>query len=1028
MKKLLVVLFLLGVPSWSWGLDYKIKADTTTINANDLFRVLGRADIDSAQIDTLYGTVLMPNGSTLTQNGLLTGDTVRVDSLTMAKGKKAFIARLSNDSLNTDSLTLSPLGKFTAPAGTLIDVAAVTPDSLLGVIVAPNVVRFDSLSGDSATFTLLYGGTLLGDGSSITGIGASAPTTLTFTAKVNEAGGVTKGQPVYISGASGQTPQVSLTDNRSSTKREFAGLAAETKTNGQTILIRNRGELTGVDTDGTGTLGGSETWADGDAIYFTTAGRLTKTKPTGGFVQHVATVEYAHGTNGKLLVTTHNEPYVASAGGENVDLRMGDAAGTTKVAFEDSNDAVVAWVNSDGGAKFRLDTVFTAGTQPRVGYAYDFSAGKKVHIAHLKEDTTAVDSLTVRSKASFVGAIIADLGTVTTADINGGTIDGTTIGGASAAAGTFTTLTATGASNLGNGAGDSVNVTVYNHTNAINLKESTGATTSAHLGQFAGTTYFFNNYYFDGGHKANSSTLASSGMILSNSQTLGFYTAPANATPTTVLRASIDSVAFRGSYGTAALPSIAAISDPNTGVNWLGADSLEVVTNGTPRITVRSAGNVGIGATTPAYKLDVAENTTAVPALYAHNAHATGYGALIYGGSTVSQYGLKVLSYDGSTTLLHVGSGGSTLLGTATANAKQTLGLTINQGAADDEILSLKSSDVAHGMTDLTETDTYARLAKLSATAGGANWWGLSEATKSFQAVGLGATDDTGKLNSSTAYVTLGAGKTSGTTITSPGANANLVAIGDVASANGTKWLLDQEGDTWQSGGATIGGDVVASADSTYDLGTSTVAWKKIYSNFALVVGDMKHYDDRDDLALISAIKGSGTYDANGRELVDDASLPTEILAVYAEDRIDTTVSNIVMRTDTLRIDTTWVEKLVDDSTKVVSYTVALDDSGRAVDAEPVYDKVAVQEIEKIVPVTKTFVASADTALTVHQKGDLVLNSVGKPYIDLTASDGLLYGAIRQLMARDDSLQARIEALEATQVDILKRLEALEGR
>jgi hypothetical protein len=236
-----------------------------------------------------------------------------------------------------------------------------------------------------------------------------------------------------------------------------------------------------------------------------------------------------------------------------------------------------------------------------------------------------------------------------------------------------------------------------------------------------------------------------------------------------------------------------------------------------------------------------------------------------------------------------------------------------------------------------------------------------------------------------------------------------------------TRWILDAEGDTWQSGGATIGGDVVASADSTYDLGTSTVAWKKIYSNFALVVGDMKHYDDRDDLALISAIKGSGTYDANGRELVDDASLPTEILAVYAEDRIDTTVSNIVMRTDTLRIDTTWVEKLVDDSTKVVSYTVALDDSGRAVDAEPVYDKVAVQEIEKIVPVTKTFVASADTALTVHQKGDLVLNSVGKPYIDLTASDGLLYGAIRQLMARDDSLQARIESLEA-------RLAKLEAR
>ena len=45
---------------------YQILADTTTIKADDLLQVLGRADIDSAQIDTLYGTVFMPAGSRLT--------------------------------------------------------------------------------------------------------------------------------------------------------------------------------------------------------------------------------------------------------------------------------------------------------------------------------------------------------------------------------------------------------------------------------------------------------------------------------------------------------------------------------------------------------------------------------------------------------------------------------------------------------------------------------------------------------------------------------------------------------------------------------------------------------------------------------------------------------------------------------------------------------------------------------------------------------------------------------------------------
>lgn len=56
-------------------------------------------------------------------------------------------------------------------------------------------------------------------------------------------------------------------------------------------------------------------------------------------------------------------------------------------------------------------------------------------------------NLTITSFAANwtnAGRTVADLGTVTTADINGGTLDGTVIGGASAAAGTFTLATAEG--------------------------------------------------------------------------------------------------------------------------------------------------------------------------------------------------------------------------------------------------------------------------------------------------------------------------------------------------------------------------------------------------------------------------------------------------------------------------------------------------------------------------------------------------------------------------------------------------------
>ena len=74
------------------------------------------------------------------------------------------------------------------------------------------------------------------------------------------------------------------------------------------------------------------------------------------------------------------------------------------------------------------------------------------------------DTINFKSAAwTFTNAVTvtgtwANLGTVTTADLNGGTIDGTVIGGASAAAGTFTTLTSTGNTVLGDASTDTLNV------------------------------------------------------------------------------------------------------------------------------------------------------------------------------------------------------------------------------------------------------------------------------------------------------------------------------------------------------------------------------------------------------------------------------------------------------------------------------------------------------------------------------------------------------------------------------------------
>ena len=58
------------------------------------------------------------------------------------------------------------------------------------------------------------------------------------------------------------------------------------------------------------------------------------------------------------------------------------------------------------------------------------------------DGVSANPTISIPSTVSFNGKTISNLGTVTTANIDGGTIDGTVIGGASAAAGTFTTVTA----------------------------------------------------------------------------------------------------------------------------------------------------------------------------------------------------------------------------------------------------------------------------------------------------------------------------------------------------------------------------------------------------------------------------------------------------------------------------------------------------------------------------------------------------------------------------------------------------------
>lgn len=158
-----------------------------------------------------------------------------------------------------------------------------------------------------------------------------------------------------------------------------------------------------------------------------------------------------------------------------------------------------------------------------------------------------------------------------------------------------------------------------------------------------------------------------------------------------------------------------------------------------------------------------------------------------------------------------------------TTNANITQGLTINQGANDDQILALKSSDVAHVVTTLAEADTYGSFAKVEATTGGLLIGGYKDgdgAVLGEAVIIRGVLDeaaaDTTKSTAGVGIISLNAGIEVTNSIGDAGANENLVVVRNNAT---TRFILDADGDSHQ------------------DVGT---AWT--------------NYSDHDDVALLARI------------------------------------------------------------------------------------------------------------------------------------------------------------------------------
>ena len=160
----------------------------------------------------------------------------------------------------------------------------------------------------------------------------------------------------------------------------------------------------------------------------------------------------------------------------------------------------------------------------------------------------------------------------------------------------------------------------------------------------------------------------------------------------------------------------------------------------------------------------------------------------------------------GESALLYNGS--AMFLSGDGANDDMAVGITIDQGTNDNDILAFKSSDIAHTMEDYTNTDTWGRITKNSATLGGMSIGSFCEdgaIGHAFQIFSLGGTAQTTKTTSSNALIFNSTAEVdasgSGNVTAAVTANGNIWGI---RAYNGSAWaaafIIDEDGDYHYNG------------------------------------------------------------------------------------------------------------------------------------------------------------------------------------------------------------------------------------
>ena len=499
--------------------DNDIDLGTTTLEFKDLY-LDGTAKIDTLTVDenaTIAGTLGVTGAVTLTGNLTVNGNTVigdaATDTVTVtadvasplipsaddtydigaigSEWRNLYVDGTANiDSLIADTADIDAgtidgtvIGGSTAAAGSFTTLAASSTATLSGNATVGGTLGVTGATTLSSTVTVT--GTATFNGNTV--IGSDASDTVTINADV-ASNVLPSADDTYDLGAVGSEWRdlfIDGTANIDSLVADTADINAGT-IDGTTIGGNSAaaGTFTNLTSNGTSThatvdINGGN--IDGTVIGAASAAAITGTTITAntGFTGNIT----SSGTSSFATITTSGN---VTIGG---DLTVNGTTTTISTTNTVVEDAIIELAHGTTGSPTSdAGIVIERGTEANAFIGFDESADKfivgtgSITGASSGDLTITTGTLVANLEGNVTGNVTGDLSgnvtgnvtgnvsgnitstrtsTFTTIDVNGGSIDGATIGAASAAAGTFTSVNASGTITYGSLSDGVITITAF---------------------------------------------------------------------------------------------------------------------------------------------------------------------------------------------------------------------------------------------------------------------------------------------------------------------------------------------------------------------------------------------------------------------------------------------------------------------------------------------------------------------------------------------------------------------------------------